>query len=71
MLDQNLMCLDAKFQPQKYGLTAHQVHMYVLWLFLHSLPPALPAGKPMGNGYPVAGVVMRRELAEGFNNGME
>ncbi|KAL6747168.1 PLP-dependent transferase [Haematococcus lacustris] len=35
------------------------------------VPDIVTMGKPMGNGYPVAGVVMRRELAAAFDNGME
>jgi 4-aminobutyrate aminotransferase-like enzyme/Ser/Thr protein kinase RdoA (MazF antagonist) len=39
-----------------------------LWSFVrHSLAPdVVTLGKPMGNGYPVAAVVTRRELAERF-----
>jgi 4-aminobutyrate aminotransferase-like enzyme/Ser/Thr protein kinase RdoA (MazF antagonist) len=39
-----------------------------LWSFTrHGIPPdVVTLGKPMGNGYPVAAVVTRRELAERF-----
>ena len=28
-------------------------------------------GKPIGNGFPMGGVMLTRPLAEGFNNGMQ
>jgi 4-aminobutyrate aminotransferase-like enzyme/Ser/Thr protein kinase RdoA (MazF antagonist) len=39
-----------------------------LWSFEHYgvTPDIVTLGKPMGNGYPVAAVITRRELAEGF-----
>ena len=39
-----------------------------LWSFTHHgiAPDVVTLGKPMGNGYPVAAVVTRRELAERF-----
>ncbi len=39
-----------------------------LWSFAHHgiAPDVVTLGKPMGNGYPVAAVVTRRELAERF-----
>jgi 4-aminobutyrate aminotransferase-like enzyme/Ser/Thr protein kinase RdoA (MazF antagonist) len=39
-----------------------------LWAFAHLgvRPDFVTLGKPMGNGYPVAAVVTRRELVEGF-----
>jgi 4-aminobutyrate aminotransferase-like enzyme len=39
-----------------------------LWAFAHLgvRPDIVTLGKPMGNGYPVAAVVTRRELMEGF-----
>jgi 4-aminobutyrate aminotransferase-like enzyme len=39
-----------------------------LWTFAHLdvMPDFVTLGKPMGNGYPVAAVLMRRELVEGF-----
>ena len=44
-----------------------------LWAFEHQavVPDILTLGKPMGNGYPLAAVVTRREIAEAFANGME
>lgn len=35
------------------------------------VPDVVVLGKPMGNGFPLAAVVTRRELAERFDNGME
>jgi 4-aminobutyrate aminotransferase-like enzyme len=39
-----------------------------LWSFVHHgvVPDVVTLGKPMGNGYPVAALVTRRELAERF-----
>ena len=39
-----------------------------LWTFAHLgiAPDFVTLGKPMGNGYPVAAVVTRREIVEGF-----
>lgn len=35
------------------------------------VPDMVSIGKPMGNGYPIAGLVVRAELARGFANGMD
>jgi 4-aminobutyrate aminotransferase-like enzyme len=35
------------------------------------VPDIVVLGKPMGNGFPLAGVVTTREIAEAFDNGME
>ncbi len=35
------------------------------------VPDILTLGKPIGNGYPLAAVITRREIAEAFANGME
>ncbi len=35
------------------------------------LPDIVTLGKPIGDGFPLAAVVTRREIAERFNNGME
>jgi 4-aminobutyrate aminotransferase-like enzyme len=35
------------------------------------VPDIVVFGKPMGNGFPLAGVVTTREVAEAFDNGME
>jgi 4-aminobutyrate aminotransferase-like enzyme len=35
------------------------------------VPDIVVLGKPMGNGFPLAGVVTTREIADGFDNGME
>ena len=35
------------------------------------VPDIVVLGKPMGNGFPLAAVVTRREIAESFSNGME
>lgn len=35
------------------------------------VPDILTLGKPIGNGYPLAAVVTRRDIAEAFANGME
>lgn len=35
------------------------------------IPDMVVMGKPMGNGHPLAAVVMTEELADAFNNGME
>jgi 4-aminobutyrate aminotransferase-like enzyme len=35
------------------------------------VPDIVVLGKPMGNGFPLAGVVTTREIAETFDNGME
>ena len=39
-----------------------------LWTFAHlgATPDFVTLGKPMGNGYPVAAVLTRREIVEGF-----
>jgi 4-aminobutyrate aminotransferase-like enzyme len=39
-----------------------------LWTFAHlgAIPDFVTLGKPMGNGYPVAAVLTRREIIEGF-----
>jgi 4-aminobutyrate aminotransferase-like enzyme/Ser/Thr protein kinase RdoA (MazF antagonist) len=39
-----------------------------LWSFAHYgvVPDIVTLGKPMGNGYPVAAVITRREIVEGF-----
>jgi 4-aminobutyrate aminotransferase-like enzyme len=39
-----------------------------LWTFAHlgAMPDFVTLGKPMGNGYPVAAVLTRREIIEGF-----
>lgn len=34
------------------------------------VPDIVTLGKPMGNGFPLGGVVVRRDIAEAFNNGM-
>jgi 4-aminobutyrate aminotransferase-like enzyme/Ser/Thr protein kinase RdoA (MazF antagonist) len=34
-------------------------------------PDAIVMGKPLGNGHPLAAVVVRREIADAFDNGME
>ncbi len=35
------------------------------------VPDIATLGKPMGNGFPLGGVVVRREIAQAFANGME
>jgi 4-aminobutyrate aminotransferase-like enzyme len=35
------------------------------------VPDIVVLGKPMGNGFPLAGVVTTREIADAFDNGME
>jgi 4-aminobutyrate aminotransferase-like enzyme/Ser/Thr protein kinase RdoA (MazF antagonist) len=35
------------------------------------VPDIVTLGKPIGNGYPLAAVVTRRDIAEAFDNGME
>jgi 4-aminobutyrate aminotransferase-like enzyme len=35
------------------------------------IPDIVVCGKPMGNGFPLAGVVTTREIAAAFDNGME
>ena len=35
------------------------------------VPDILTMGKPIGNGYPLGAVAMKRSIAEAFNNGME
>ncbi len=35
------------------------------------VPDIVTMGKPIGNGHPLAAVVTTREIADGFNNGME
>jgi len=35
------------------------------------VPDIVVVGKPIGNGFPLAAVIMTREIAEAFNNGME
>ncbi len=35
------------------------------------VPDIVTLGKPMGNGHPLAAVITTREIADGFNNGME
>ena len=35
------------------------------------IPDIVVLGKPMGNGFPLAGVVTTTEIADAFNNGME
>ncbi|NNF52700.1 MAG: aminotransferase class III-fold pyridoxal phosphate-dependent enzyme, partial [Gammaproteobacteria bacterium] len=44
-----------------------------LWAFEAQgvVPDILTLGKPIGNGYPLAAVVTRRDIAEAFANGME
>ncbi len=43
------------------------------WGFQHQqvVPDIVVLGKPLGNGYPLAAVVTRREIAERFDTGME
>ncbi|NUO01469.1 MAG: aminotransferase class III-fold pyridoxal phosphate-dependent enzyme, partial [Saprospiraceae bacterium] len=43
------------------------------WAFqLHGLAPDIVTiGKPLGNGHPIGAVVVRRDVAEAFANGME
>lgn len=33
-------------------------------------PDIVTLGKPMGNGFPLGGLVVRREIAQAFANGM-
>lgn len=35
------------------------------------VPDIVVLGKPMGNGHPLAAVVVKKEIADAFNNGME
>ncbi len=35
------------------------------------IPDIVVMGKPMGNGFPLAGVITTRKIADAFNNGME
>ena len=35
------------------------------------VPDIVTFGKPAGNGFPLAGVVTTRAIADAFNNGME
>jgi 4-aminobutyrate aminotransferase-like enzyme/Ser/Thr protein kinase RdoA (MazF antagonist) len=44
-----------------------------LWGFetQNVVPDIVVVGKPIGNGFPLAAVIMTREIAEAFNNGME
>ncbi len=44
-----------------------------MWAFEEHgvVPDIVTMGKPIGNGHPLAVVAMRREVAEGFANGME
>jgi 4-aminobutyrate aminotransferase-like enzyme/Ser/Thr protein kinase RdoA (MazF antagonist) len=36
-----------------------------------AVPDIVVLGKPMGNGHPLAGVIVTEEIADAFNNGME
>jgi 4-aminobutyrate aminotransferase-like enzyme len=39
-----------------------------MWGFMHRFTPdVVTLGKPMGNGYPVAGVIARKDLFDGFS----
>lgn len=44
-----------------------------MWAFeaQGAVPDILTLGKPIGNGYPLAAVITRRDIAEAFANGME
>ena len=35
------------------------------------MPDIVTLGKPIGNGFPLAAVVTRPEIADAFDNGME
>lgn len=46
---------------------------HYFWGFEHQdvIPDILVLGKPMGNGYPLAAVITRRDIAQKFDPGME
>ena len=35
------------------------------------VPDMVTLGKPIGNGFPMGAVIMSKQLAQGFSNGME